>query len=131
MVVRSPRHGAPQGSGKMSQSNDDLHERYGLPECRAIEEHKYFLGTELHRDPGLKLAIESWEKQYAVGWRSEKMRRDAEEQVRAIESYRQELNMRWHREVSFKEAAREWVERWSEEWRRHREFDPQPPHADE
>lgn len=113
----------------MAKANDDLHERYGLPECKAIEEHKYLLGTRLKRDPGLRLAIESWERKYAARWRNAKMRRDAEDQVRAIESYRETLCNRWHRNVTFDEAAREWVERLSVEWRRHRELDPQAHHT--
>lgn len=107
----------------MSQLGDEFANRYGLTERRAIEEHKYLLGTRLKRDPGLELAVETWERQYAVRWRRDMMRRDAEAQVHAIESFRVELCERRCREVSFDEAAHEWVTRWSAEWRRHRELD--------
>jgi hypothetical protein len=102
-------------------TQEELQSLYGTAESQAIEEHKYFLGTELHFDPGLDLAVESWERYHAAQWRAERMRRDAEEQVRVIEAYRLLLCERYRREVDFAEAAHEWVERFGAEWRRRRE----------
>jgi hypothetical protein len=96
-------------------------DRYGAPERRAIEEHKYYLGIELHCDPGLRQAIESWERHHAQSWRSWRMRRDAEDQVAAIETYRGELCFAWGREVDFNEAAHEWIKHWGVQWRRQRD----------
>jgi len=105
------------------RTHEELQHEYDAAESQAIEEHKYFLGVERHQDPGLDAAVESWERHYASRWRSERMRRDAEEQVRAIEAYRRSMSERHRREVSFAEAAHEWVERFGEEWRRRRDVD--------
>lgn len=105
-------------------THEELLGCYGLVETQAIEEHKYFLGMELHCDPGVDVAVASWERHHALRWRQERMRRDAEEQVRAIEAFRGTLAHRYGRPVEFAEAAREWVHRYGAEWRRQRDSMP-------
>ena len=93
---------------------------YWPSECRAVLEHKYFLGIERGYDPPLAEVIESWEQSHARRWRTEKMRRDAKAQLLEIESYRQELSREDGRHVAFAEAARKWIvtreAEWREEW---------------
>lgn len=93
--------------------------RYWPSERRAIWEHKYFLGLERGCNPSIEEAIESWERQHASRWRSNKMRRDAEAQLDEIESYRKWLEHDKGGEVSFDEAARDWVENHENQWRQH------------
>lgn len=101
---------------------EHLREVYSPKEWKAIEEHKYFLGMEMHFDPGFERAVESWERFHAYGWRARKMREDAEAQIQAIENYRLELCKSTGRNVPFNEAAREWIDRFGAEWRRQREL---------
>jgi len=121
-VVR--RDGRSEVERSVMQTYEELLGCYGVVESHAIEEHKYFLGMELHRDPGLDFAVASWERHYAIRWRQEQMRRDAEAQIRAIQAFQATLSHRYGRPVDFNEAAREWVHRYGAEWRRRRELEP-------
>jgi hypothetical protein len=109
------------GAKTMGRALPDFRNRYSPAERKAIIDHKYLLGIDMHCDPGLGKAVESWERNYALQWRSQQMRHDAEAQIAEIESYRHELMLRLGREVDFNEAARQWVDRWGEAWRRQRD----------
>ncbi len=93
--------------------------KYGPAERRAIEVHKYYLGIELGRCPALEEVTDSWERNYALQWRTNAMKKAADAQLREIEAHRKELIRFEGRTVDFEEAARDWVSRWGAEWRNH------------
>ena len=44
---------------------DPILRGYPMLERKAILVHKYFLGLEMHQDPGVERAMRSWEIRYA------------------------------------------------------------------
>ncbi len=105
--------------------NHPLLQKYPLSERRAILVHKYFLGLELKRDPGLALAIESWERRIAQGWHRRKMRLDAEKQLAEIEKHKYLLSRERGYDVGWEEAARDWIARYADAWRTWWESQPE------
>ena len=92
--------------------------RYRLSERRAILVHKYFLGLEMHYDPGLDCAIQSWETRFACVWRRERQMADCQAQLQAIEQHWELLRGASSAPVSWEQAAHDWVTQYAGEWRK-------------
>ena len=97
--------------------NDPLLRDYCPSERRAILVHRYFLGLEIERSPGLAEAIDSWEQRVAKGWRREKMRRDAEAQLFEIEKHKYFLSKQAGCDVGWDVAAHDWITQHAPAWR--------------
>lgn len=91
--------------------------RYLPSERRAILVHRYFLGIEQGADPGLAVAIQSWEAGVADDWRRKKMHLDRLAQMTEIDRHRSELSTARGRSVDWNEAVWDWVQHHAEEWR--------------
>lgn len=73
------------GSISVGDLNNPLLGGYDLDERKAILVHKYYLGIEMHTDPGLQHAVESWEEHYASLWRRQHHLMDCKLQIAEIE----------------------------------------------
>lgn len=94
---------------------------FPLEERQAILVHKYFLGIEMGRDPGLECAIRSWEARVALSWRREHLRAECQAQLEEIERHRFWLCAQRNENVSWETAAHDWVVHHAAEWRRRHE----------
>jgi hypothetical protein len=86
--------------------------------------HRYFLGIEWRREPGVDETIRSWEDRYALEWRKRKMHRERVEQLAQIEHHRAMLSEARGSAVTWEEAAHDWVERFAARWRERWERTP-------
>lgn len=111
---------------KETELDDPLLRPYPPSERRAIVVHKYFLGLDSDRDPGLATAIESWEQRHARDWRRRKKRREVEAQIAEIEKHKFYMSRRAGRDVGWEAAARDWISKHAAAWRSWWEglFDP-------
>ena len=94
-----------------------LFANYWPSEKRAILVHRFFLALERKHDVPLEEAVRSWEAGPAKQWRSEKMRRDAREQLREIERHKYHLSQKAGYDVGWERAAQDWVEKHAGDWR--------------
>jgi hypothetical protein len=94
---------------------------YDLAERKAILVHKYFLGIEMHSDPGLANAVQSWEASYAMLWRRQTHLCDCMDQIAEIELHRTRLMDALGRNISWETAAHDWITRYAADWRRRRQ----------
>ena len=94
---------------------------YDLPEQYAILEHKYFLGIEMGFDPGLLVAIDSWESCHAACWRHQRYQADIQAQLAEIEQHRQWLADVNDCDVTWEAAARDWIVLHADRWRQNRQ----------
>jgi len=107
--------------------NSPLLAAYRLCERQAIVVHKYYLGIEMGRDPGLTDAVKNWETRYAQLWRRERHLADCQEQIARIEEHRRDLSRQNGREIEWETAARLWIGQNAAEWREHHEQQHQTP----
>lgn len=101
--------------------NSPMLREYPLEERQAILVHKYFLGIEMKRDPGLDCAIHSWEAHIAMHWRHQRLKEDCLAQLREIEKHRQMLCLTQKQNVSWETAAHDWVTNHAAQWRQDHE----------
>ncbi len=90
---------------------DPLLESFNSCERHAILVHKYFLGLEWGKDPGLEEAIEHWQQYYEVAWLNRVHRRAMERQIGEIREHQAEHNL------DFEAAAQKWIGQYAAEWR--------------
>jgi hypothetical protein len=113
---------APNDRPKMNcELNSPLLQPYPLEERQAILVHKYFLGIEMGRDPGLDCALRSWEARVAMHWRHQRLKEDCLAQLREIDAHRQLLCMQRGQNTGWEEAARDWVTNHAAAWRANHE----------
>jgi hypothetical protein len=98
--------------------------KYLPSERRAILVHRYFLGIEWGRDPGLDATIRSWEDRIAPPWREKKMRADRIAQMSEIDRHRTELSESRGIEIGWEEAIADWARHHAADWRQHWEASP-------
>lgn len=116
-------------SGSLRMCAATMHEEIASPllagyrpsERRAIIVHKYFLGTELGYDPGLRAAVDSWESRFANRWRRQRQIADCQAQIREIQRHRQHLCDACGQGVDWDAAARDWISHFASHWRSLRE----------
>lgn len=90
---------------------DSMLDGFSPCERHAILVHKYFLGIEWGRDPGLEEAIQHWKQYYERAWLDRVHRRAIDEQINAIRAHQIEQNS------DFETAAQEWIGKYATEWR--------------
>ncbi len=91
--------------------NDPILDEFSACERHAILVHKYFLGIERGRDPGLAEAISHWKQYYEGAWLDRVHRRAMDKQIREIRAHQAE------HKLDFETAAREWIGEYAAEWR--------------
>ena len=90
---------------------------YPVVERKAIFVHKYYLGLEMHDDPGVERAVASWETCFAIGWRRQQHLEACQEQIAEIEIHRNELAQQTGTAIPWEMAARDWIARYAADWR--------------
>ncbi|MDA0578601.1 MAG: HPr family phosphocarrier protein [Verrucomicrobia bacterium] len=90
-------------------------------ELQAIEDHKYFMSSQLGHEVTIDEAIDDFVRRYKADWQRERMRRDAYDQIAEIERHKYLRSQAEGRDIGRARAAEEWCSKYAGIWRRERE----------
>jgi phosphocarrier protein HPr len=90
-------------------------------ELKAVEEHKYFMSIEQHREVSIEEAITDFINHYRESWEKEKVRRENLEQIEEIKNYKAKRSKEVGRDIDENAAAYEWRDNYAHIWREEKE----------